>query len=81
MLPFKKLLIQIEDTLVYEYIASGAFGYVGIGVDQHTGGVRAVKSVQIRDEKMRREIMMEAEVSLKLSVGVPSSIQILKNQY
>lgn len=44
VLPFKKPLVQTEDTLVYEYIASGAFGYVGIGVDQHTGEVRAVKS-------------------------------------
>ena len=69
VLPFKKPLIQIEDTLVYEYIASGAFGFVGIGVDRHLGEVRAVKSIQISDEKMRQEILREAKVSLRLSVG------------
>ena len=69
VLPFEKPLIQIDDTIVYEYIASGAFGFVGIGVDQYLGEVRAVKSIRIRDEGMRQEILREAKVSLRLSVG------------
>ena len=73
VLPFKKPLVQIESTLVYQYIASGAFGYVGIGVDQHIGDVLAVKSIRVKDEKVRKEIAREARISLTLSVGAQCS--------
>ena len=70
VLPFDEALRHVGPTFVFDYIASGAFALVGIGVDEYTGKVWAVKSIPIKKESTREEIVREVKVALQLSVSV-----------
>lgn len=60
-----------DGIVVFSNTGGRGFGIVGIGINIKTGEPRAVKSVQIRNARIRKECMNEANVLFRYPVCIP----------
>ena len=66
-------LKRLGSAVVFNYVGSGGYGMVGIGVDISTGDPCAIKTVPIKKPTTLSEIINEIEISLKFEVRTEST--------